>query len=255
MVEEGLFKETPTPRAHATAPGRGRAVRLLLRAYCWSARGTFLRCDLVRADGPGRDARSASSSWPVTCRGAPRRARRPSALARPSNAICRTWRSTPKWKRPPSIFGSYLPYAVAFGLEQSFIRKFQDVEAPPPPGGFPRATRGLYYGGGAGGGRVAGSGKVTGRGVPMEGGAPPSLEGMSKGLGTSLAGMSTGLGTMLSQASRTLTSTPAPSGGSGGAWRPRLLRWRLLRGRWIRRWRWRRRRQPVWLMWRNGGAP
>ena len=53
-----------------------------------------------------------------------------------------------KVEEATGIFERYLPYAVAFGLEQSFIRKFSPVDAPPPtwwiPYGYPRP----YYGGG-----------------------------------------------------------------------------------------------------------
>ncbi len=125
-----------------------------------------------------------------------------------------------------AIFGEYLPYAVAFGLEKSWIEKFRKVDAPPPtwwiPWGYPRP----YYGGGSyTSGGPTGAGIPTsmpgGGGFPSEGGGSrPTLSDMSRGMGQSLAGMSAGLGTMLSQASRTLTSAPSQSGkgwsGGGG---------------------------------------
>jgi len=120
------------------------------------------------------------------------------------------------------IFGDYLPYAVAFGLEDSWIRKFRNVEAPPPtwwiPWGYPRP----YYGsgptmgdapGGSGGGAMPVG--MPGGGFPSEGGARPTLSDASRGMGQSLAGMSAGLGAMLSQAATTLTSVPASSGSRG----------------------------------------
>lgn len=118
-------------------------------------------------------------------------------------------------------FDRYLPYAVAFGLEDSFLKQFQSVEAPAPTWWIPYDTGRPYYGGGrrdTGAGPVSGPiGRTPGHAAPMEGGSSrPSLEGMSRGLGSSLSGMSAGLGSMLSQTARTLTSTPAPSGGSGG---------------------------------------
>ncbi len=41
-----------------------------------------------------------------------------------------------------AIFDKYLPYAVAFGLEQNWIRKFARWTRPRRPGGSPTASRG-----------------------------------------------------------------------------------------------------------------
>lgn len=120
-----------------------------------------------------------------------------------------------KVEEATDIFERYLPYAVAFGLERSWLQKFARVEAPPPtwwiPYGYPRPD----YDGGLGpttaGGRPSGSARE----VLGEGGRP-TLSDMSRGLGTSLAGMSAGLGAMLASASSTLTSSPSSSGGGGG---------------------------------------
>ena len=113
------------------------------------------------------------------------------------------------------IFDRYLPYAVAFGLEQSWMRKFARVDAPPPTWWIPYGVPRPYYGGGfdpmSGSGRPSGSASS----IPSEGGQP-TLSDMSRGMGTSLAGMSAGLGAMLSSASSTLTSAPSSSGSSGG---------------------------------------
>ncbi|OQA40293.1 MAG: hypothetical protein BWY52_02911 [Chloroflexi bacterium ADurb.Bin325] len=117
------------------------------------------------------------------------------------------------------IFDQYLPYAVAFGLEQSFIRKFEKVNAPSPTwwipygssrpgyessdwsGSTPRSTRGPALGGG---------------GHREGGGSQPSMGDMSRGMGQGLAGMSLGLSSMLTQASRTLSSSPQSSSSGGG---------------------------------------
>jgi len=146
-----------------------------------------------------------------------------------------------KVEEAADIFERYLPYAVAFGLERSWLQKFARVEAPPPtwwiPYGYPRP----YYGSGpeptTAGGRPAG----PAREVIGEGGRP-TLSDMSRGMGASLASMSAGLGAMLSSAASTLTSAPSSSGrgGFGG-------RWLLGRGRLLRR-RGRRRRQQLRLM-------
>ncbi|MCX7670617.1 MAG: DUF2207 domain-containing protein [Anaerolineae bacterium] len=120
-----------------------------------------------------------------------------------------------KVEEAADIFERYLPYAVAFGLERSWLRKFAQVEAPPPtwwiPYGYPRPS----YGGGlepaTGSGRPGGSARE----VFGESGRP-TLSDMSRGMGTSLASMSAGLGAMLSSAAATLTSAPSSSGGGHG---------------------------------------
>ena len=121
-------------------------------------------------------------------------------------------------------FQHYLPYAMAFGLEQRLIRQFTAIDTPAPTwwgpalpyphygyGGYPRP-----HGSSGGSGNAAGGppGPLAG-----DGGGMPTLSGMSEGLGSSLASMSSGLGTLLSSAGSTLTSQPAPppsSSSSGG---------------------------------------
>lgn len=107
------------------------------------------------------------------------------------------------------IFEKYLPYAVAFGLERSWIRKFAAVPTTPVPtwyAPYPRYDNGRVRGG---------------RGKPAPTGSSgrsstPSLEGMSGGLTGGLAGMSGSLTQMLNSTSSILRSTP-PSSSSGGS--------------------------------------
>ncbi|MGQ9585367.1 MAG: DUF2207 family protein [Anaerolineae bacterium] len=123
-------------------------------------------------------------------------------------------------KESTDIFDAYLPYAIAFGLEKGWVRKFAEVGAPAPtwwgpyyptygPTGLPRPA----------GGSPEALGRPGGLGAPAhtsEGGGLPSLEGASEGMFRSLESMSNGLFSMLESASRTLTSAPAPKGGGGG---------------------------------------
>ena len=107
------------------------------------------------------------------------------------------------------IFADYLAYAVAFGLERTWIRKFSSVPSTPIPGWyFP------YYGGHYGGFGSGASGSSGGSGSLK----PPTLQGMSGGVTGGLAGMSSGLTRMLNSTSTVLKSTPPStrSGGSGG---------------------------------------
>lgn len=113
------------------------------------------------------------------------------------------------------IFDRYLPYAIAFGLESSWIKKFSRVDTAQPPWFYPGPYLGprprgyAWWGAGQ---MVGGSG---GSSAPMEGGQAPTLSDMSRSSGAGLAGMSAGLGTMLSTSTGALTSRPMPQAGSG----------------------------------------
>lgn len=114
------------------------------------------------------------------------------------------------------IFERYLPYAIAFGLERSWIRKFSAVPGTPiPPWYVPFPGYGGYYGG-----PVMGTGRTGGIGGPgggSSGGGLPSLEGMSGGLTGGLEAMSGGLTRMLNSTQAVLQSTPPSSSGSGSS--------------------------------------
>ncbi len=103
-------------------------------------------------------------------------------------------------------FDRYLPYAIAFGVERSWINKFATVPTTPVPiWYFPVWTSGH---------RTSG----TARPSMARGGQAPSLDGMSRGIGSGLAGMSAGLTSMLNTASSTLVSRPQSSGSGRGGW-------------------------------------
>ncbi len=101
------------------------------------------------------------------------------------------------------IFEKYLPYATAFGLERTWIRKFTAVATTPIPTWYYP-----YYGPHPG---RRGS-RPTGQ--PGGGMQAPSLEGMSGSLTGGLESMSQGLTRMLSSTSTIMKSTP-PSTSSG----------------------------------------
>lgn len=117
-----------------------------------------------------------------------------------------------------AIFSSYLPYAVAFGLERTWVRKFAQADTPAPhwygpynPGGPMRRPYGRGRGGmviipGAGGGSSGG-----GFGG---GGGMPSMQDVSNSFGGSLQGMSDGMFSMFNEASKVFR--PYSSSGSGG---------------------------------------
>jgi hypothetical protein len=108
-------------------------------------------------------------------------------------------------------FDKYLPYAIAFGIERSWINRFARLDTVPVPT--------WYYPYGWGGHRYHGPHSTVGGGVGnLGGGGVPSVQGMSDGLAGSLQNMSSGLTSMLNSASSTFSSVPQSSGRSGGGW-------------------------------------
>lgn len=112
-------------------------------------------------------------------------------------------------------FDKYLPYAIAFGLERSWINTFSRVERVPVPMWY----RPWFYGpasarrGGTMATPVGGPSPLAGAGEGL------SLDRMSEGMAASLNSMSEGLTSMLNTAGRVLTSSPQPSGGGRGGFR------------------------------------
>ncbi len=103
------------------------------------------------------------------------------------------------------LFEKYLPYATAFGLDRTWIRKFATVpHTPIPPWYHPYGYgRPIYHGSSS---RTSGSG----------GSAPslPSLDSAALGMAGGLESMSSGLTRMLNSTASTMRSTP-PSSSSG----------------------------------------
>lgn len=109
-------------------------------------------------------------------------------------------------------FDKYLPYAIAFGLEHSWVNKFAAVDTPAPPWYFP-------YGGSYGGRRYYGGTLAAGGGTSSErGGRIPSLNEASAAGFRGLNGMTDGLFSMLNTTSSVFASAPSSSGGGGGGW-------------------------------------
>ena len=125
-----------------------------------------------------------------------------------------------------AIWDQWLPYAIAFGIDKQYIRKFEGVDAPAPGWYIPNPTlygpyRRRYYGTPwvgptATGGSLGDMGNFGG-GSGEGGGMGGSLSDASRGMGGGLTAMSAGLGAMLSSANSTMTSRPASSS-SGGGW-------------------------------------
>lgn len=118
-------------------------------------------------------------------------------------------------------FERYLPYAIAFGLEHSWIRRFEKVTTMPIPTWYYPT----YYGGYRGGGYTAGS-PLSGGGLPRAQDVLPgeiARAGGSGGLNDLAGGMSGGLDaisgsltSLLNSAGSVMTSRPQSSGSGGG---------------------------------------
>lgn len=107
-----------------------------------------------------------------------------------------------------ALFEKYLPYATAFGLDQSWIRKFSGVPHAPIPRWYVPYGYGPYYGGY---GRPTTSGG-SGGGTP----ALPSLDSAASGMAGGLESMSAGLTRMLNSTASTMRSTPPSTSSSSG---------------------------------------
>ncbi len=121
-------------------------------------------------------------------------------------------------------FERYLPYAVAFGLDKSWIHKFSQLQDVPIPIWYYPTYIGPYHRGyiagtplSAGNFNMGNAGGMPG-GLAHAGGGV-SLDKMSGNLAGGLDSISTGLSSMLDSASRTMTSRPQASSGSSGSWR------------------------------------
>ncbi len=113
-------------------------------------------------------------------------------------------------KQAGELFDRYLPYAVAFGMNRSWIHKFARMEDVPAPGWY------VPYGGFVGG-HPGGRGVLASPARSLAGGAQGAgLQGMSDGMASSLQSMSDGLTTLLNSTGQILGSAPSSSGSSGG---------------------------------------
>ncbi|MCB9454808.1 MAG: DUF2207 domain-containing protein [Anaerolineaceae bacterium] len=122
-------------------------------------------------------------------------------------------------------FDAFLPYAVAFGIDRAWIRKFSQMQnVPIPTWYYPTYMGGPYRGGYHAGTPLPQNIGMSGGGLPGDlaraGSGGLSLDDLSGGLSGGLESISTGLTSMLESASRVMTSKPqSASSGSSGSWR------------------------------------
>jgi uncharacterized membrane protein YgcG len=125
-------------------------------------------------------------------------------------------------------FAAYLPWAIAFGLEKSWVNKFARVNAPIPPWYGPYGHQPYYhgYGNSYGGGRSAGPaspssgpqrGDISDRAQNTQG---RGIGGLEQGAAMGMAGLERGFAGMFDSVGRTFQSQPQPvmssSSSSGG---------------------------------------
>jgi len=122
-----------------------------------------------------------------------------------------------------AIFNRYLPYAVAFGLERSWVNKFASVDAPAPSWYGPYGEMGFPRGRTTRTGRMPRGrrgpviipGGTTGRDSDGGGFDIPDIQDMSDAAGGGLQGMSDGLFDLFNEAARAFTSYNSKGGGGG----------------------------------------
>lgn len=108
-------------------------------------------------------------------------------------------------KESSDLFEHYLPYAIAFGMNQSWVNKFSRLADTPAPIWYIPYGRPMVATGGRG--LASSTPAMTGSG---------GLQGMSDSLGGGLQSMSDGLTQMLNSTGHILGSAPSSSGTGGG---------------------------------------
>ncbi|MGN6033443.1 MAG: DUF2207 domain-containing protein, partial [Thermomicrobiales bacterium] len=141
-----------------------------------------------------------------------------------------------KIEESKAIFAKYLPYAIAFGLEQSWVNKFAVVDTPVPgwygggvpgggaSGGYGRRRGGsgpiIIWGGQPWGGAPGNQGGSGSGGVPSggSGGGAGGWQDASDSAGRSLQGGSDSFLGMLENVAKALGGDSNNRGGGGGSW-------------------------------------
>jgi uncharacterized membrane protein len=238
VVNEGFFQRSPetTRRIYAIIGVIGLIFSAVLGFFALATMAVFAEAALCIPFGLG----VVSLGMIIFGRAMPRK------MTAGSEAGAR-WRAFKRYleniedytdlEQAKGIFDSYLPYAIAFGLEKSWVEKFSRVDAPAPPwyhpvGGpvwddtWPHRPRRPVYRSGRGP-VFTGTGRDSGEAEPApdvgfpDSGGLPDLQRTSDSLGRSLQSMSGGLATMLNVAGSILASAPRSSHGTGsfgGGW-------------------------------------
>jgi uncharacterized membrane protein YgcG len=231
MVREGFYNNSPPTvrsgyQAIAVALGILAAALACISIFLLSAYSDLAICIPI---GLGLTA----VVFFVAARNMPRRTRKGAEMRMRAEAFKRYLANIEKYtdiKESKDLFDKYLPYAIAFGLEHTWVRKFTAVDAPIPGWYIPWPNPAYGYGEY---GPLSGTGGALGPGV----GGPdldvgdaarkgPSIEGMERSFAGGLSSLETGLAGMFDSVAGTFGSQPAPQpsssgrgfGGGGGGW-------------------------------------
>ncbi len=217
-VQEGFFTARPdSVRSMYAALGIALLVLAAIVSFCITP---FLLAFTNLALLPGFGLGATAIALIIVAHYMPRKTDKGADAAARWLAFKRYLREIEKYtnlEESQSIFETYLAYAVAFGIDRSWINKFARVDAPIPAWWIPYPAHGPVIIDGGSGSYGGGLGRPPVAGTPAGGGKPAGggLSDMSRGLGSGLSTMSVGLGSMLSSAASTLTSRPAPPSSSG----------------------------------------
>ena len=209
MLYEELVTDGLVPRSPETVRNSYGCFSFVVMA---GALGTFfaipavLGADIVTAVCPSLAIGLTGVAFLIVSRYMPAKTQKGSETAAQWDAFKHYLQNIDEYRnleQAGDIFEKYLPYATAFGLERTWIRKFTAVSSTPIPTWYHP-----YYGPHLG---RPGSRPI---GQPGGGMQTPSLEGMSGSLTGGLESMSQGLTRMLSSTSTIMKSTP-PNTSSG----------------------------------------
>lgn len=229
VVDQGFFQRSPesTRRIYTLLGFVGIVVSFIIGVFALPAVGSFAPAVLCIPLG----LMVVSVGAMIFGRVMPRKTTKGSEAAARWQAFKRYLENIEDYtdlEEAKGIFDKYLPYAVAFGLENSWVQKFAEVDAPAPPWYQPAGPvwgRPWLYGPGhrphpRGGGPIftgpGSGGSAPSAGSGRSGGSRPDLQRTSDSLGRGLQSMSDGLATMLNTAGNILASAPKSSGGGGG---------------------------------------
>ncbi len=209
VVREGFFRSNPerTRRLYSGLGIAGIILAFILGFFAAAILSKYSGAAILPPIGLGFTFLTLT----ILGRFMPRKTREGSTAAAKWRAFRRYLASIEKYtnlKEAKEIFERYLPYAIVFGLEKDWIRKFAAVGTPAPSWYYPYPPIIV-----APGRPMPGRAAPTGGGKGMKG---PSLEEVSERAFTSLESMSAGLFSMLESASAVLSSVPKGSGGGFG---------------------------------------
>ncbi|MDW8352470.1 MAG: DUF2207 domain-containing protein [Anaerolineae bacterium] len=221
MVNEGYYDRAPnTTRAVYTSLAGVLAVATVV-AFCFSIAVLNQLTDLAIC--PPFALAITAVAFAAIAQAMPVRTRKGADMRMRAEAFKRYLQNIEKYtdlKEAKDLFDKFLPYAIAFGLEHSWTKKFAAADAPIPPWYMPAMPR--PYAAGRGGQFAPASRPTVGEtlgDISGQARADRGIEGIEQAMGRSISSIERGLASMFESMSTTLSSQPVSSGGrSGGGW-------------------------------------